>query len=120
MGVYPNGGIAVDRQHLVSGPYIFGIGVAVGTHADNIAAVADHLRLPAVVVAVRTLRRNKKGVGVVQGIQRRRDLGKRQVHGLRLINLLLCFLDLRIPVHPVEFRIIVMLANVVGDIMQHI
>src|SRR5260370_14837073 len=72
--IVPNGGIAVDRQHLVSGPYIFGISVAVGTHADNIAAVADHLRLPAVVVAVRIPQSNKKGVGVVQGIQPRRRL----------------------------------------------
>ena len=58
-------------------------------------------------------------MGVVEGIQRNGHLRQGEIHSVECLDLLLRLFDLGLPIHSVKLRIVIMLLDVGGNVLEH-
>ena len=56
---------------------------------------------------------------IVERIQRAGDVAERHVKPGRLVDLLPRFLHFEVPIEPMELRVVLQLAHVIGDVLKH-
>jgi hypothetical protein len=64
-------------------------------------------------------RRQKEGVGVIEGIERSRDLRKREIHGFDCLDFALSRFDAGFPINSVKLGIVIVFFYVGGDLLEH-
>jgi hypothetical protein len=79
--------VPADGEHLVARPQPLRLGVAAFPHRHDVALVADHLQLPAVLHLIDRRRRDEIGVRIIEAHHRLRDDAEHLADGRRLHHL---------------------------------